>query len=534
MGGRSGRVSRRRDSSPAQFGPELIIGLVGALGTDLDHLTATLEEGLGEFRYETHALHLSDYLREFPDWRDVPRRPYDVRIEALQDAGNELRARTGIDAAMAGLALAEIQDYRKSVTRAGRAPVPRTAYILRSLKHPAEAELLRSVYGAAFVLIAAYAPIEERRKSVTREIARSRHGMPLDEAARRADVLIGRDDHEPDRSDGQLVRDTFPRADAFVAVHRPDEAAKQVARVLDLLFGHPFQTPTRDEFAMFQAHAAALRSADLGRQVGAAIVGPRGEVVSLGTNEVPKACGGQYWASDEQDRRDFQLGRSESSRIRRTMFAELLLRLRGEGWLDADLGSRLVRDLDGEVDKLLPIMRGTALMGIGEFGRTVHAEMAALLDAARRGVPVDGCTVFSTTFPCHNCTKHLVAAGIRRVVYVEPYPKSRAAELHDDSIVVDPGDRVGEKVRFEPFVGVAPRRYIDFFTMPERQEEDGSVRRFTKRAATPRVPLTSSYVEAEEVEVRGLYEELERAELRPAEAEPRRERSSKGVKRARA
>ncbi|MDN3612645.1 hypothetical protein QWZ16_23945 [Vibrio ostreicida] len=26
-------------------------------------------------------------------------------------------------------------------------------------------------------------------------------------------------------------------------------------------------------------------------------------------------------------------------------------------------------------------------------------------------------------FPCHNCAKHIVASGIKRVVYVEPYPK---------------------------------------------------------------------------------------------------------------
>jgi len=308
---------------------------------------------------------------------------------------------------------------------------------------------------------------------------------------------------------------TFPRADVFISVHRPDQASAQVTRLLDLLFGHPFRTPTRDEFAMFHARASALRSADLGRQVGAAIVRPEGEVIAVGTNEVPKAGGGQYWAEDDLDRRDFQLGTNESLRIRRSMLAELLVRLKDDGWLDAVIATDVDENVDLQVTRLLPRMKGTTMMSVGEFGRTVHAEMAALLDAARRGVAVDGCTLFSTTFPCHNCTKHIAAAGIRRVVYIEPYPKSRAADLHDDAIVVDPGGSAGDKVSFEPFVGVAPRRYTDVFAMPVRENADGSVRRFVKVEAIPRVSMTSAYVEAEEVAILELYERLAEADLSP-------------------
>ena len=69
-------------------------------------------------------------------------------------------------------------------------------------------------------------------------------------------------------------------------------------------------------------------------------------------------------------------------------------------------------------------------MDLIEFSRTVHAEMAAIVDAARRGVSVQDCNLYTTTFPCHECAKHIVAAGIRRVVYIEPYPKSQALSLH--------------------------------------------------------------------------------------------------------
>src|SRR3954464_15400320 len=93
----------------------------------------------------------------------------------------------------------------------------------------------------------------------------------------------------------------------------------------------------------------------------------------------------------------------------------------------------------------------------------VHAEMEAIASCARVGVSPRNGVMYTTTFPCHNCAKHIVAAGIRAVQYVEPYPKSRALELHNDSIAVEnpqPG-----KVLFNPFVGISARRYVDLFSM---------------------------------------------------------------------
>ena len=68
-----------------------------------------------------------------------------------------------------------------------------------------------------------------------------------------------------------------------------------------------------------------------------------------------------------------------------------------------------------------------------EFKCIIHAEMSAISDAARKGVAIQGATLYSTTFPCHLCAKHIVASGIKRVVYLEPYPKSYANALHGES-----------------------------------------------------------------------------------------------------
>jgi hypothetical protein len=93
--------------------------------------------------------------------------------------------------------------------------------------------------------------------------------------------------------------------------------------------------------------------------------------------------------------------------------------------------------------------------------------MEALLSCARNNQSTIGATLYCTTFPCHNCAKHIVAAGIERVVYVEPYPKSKALEFHDDSIVIsgESGEDRKGLVRFEGFVGIGPRRFFDLFSM---------------------------------------------------------------------
>jgi cytidine deaminase len=137
-----------------------------------------------------------------------------------------------------------------------------------------------------------------------------------------------------------------------------------------------------------------------------------------------------------------------------------------------------------------PIMKGAQFLSTIDYVRAVHAEMAALTDAARHGISTDRCTLYTTTFPCHDCAKHLVAAGIARVVYIEPYRKSLVQELYPDSVVVDPVDSCAGKVRFEPFVGVAPRRYSDLFGLSgiKRKSKDGDVLQWKGAETLPRLP----------------------------------------------
>ena len=60
--------------------------------------------------------------------------------------------------------------------------------------------------------------------------------------------------------------------------------------------------------------------------------------------------------------------------------------------------------------------------------RTIHAEVNALLQCAKYGSPVDGASMYVTRFPCLNCTKAIIQAGIRKVYYAKDYRNDPFAE----------------------------------------------------------------------------------------------------------
>lgn len=51
----------------------------------------------------------------------------------------------------------------------------------------------------------------------------------------------------------------------------------------------------------------------------------------------------------------------------------------------------------------------------------IHAEMNALLYAAKNGISVDGATLYSTLQPCWQCSKNMIQAGVKSVIYAEKY-----------------------------------------------------------------------------------------------------------------
>ena len=298
---------------------------------------------------------------------------------------------------------------------------------------------------------------------------------------------------------------------------------ESLSRFIELLFGNTFHTPAKDEQGMFCANGAAFRSASLARQVGAALCRGDGTVIGLGVNEVPKFGGGLYWDDDSFDGRDFRSGYDTSDRMRENLLADILDRLQRNQWLAESKKTTHVTEMVKEVlrDGEQPIMKGAQFTSTIDFVRAVHAEMTVITDAARHGVPTKDCVLYTTTFPCHDCAKHIVAAGIKRVVYLEPYAKSLVGELYSDSIVVDGEGQCGDKVPFEPFVGIAPTRYSDLFALAgrRRKNKDGTVKAWRRSGSLPNIPEYSvARMAAEQKEFKDFKNEMVKKGLVPEES----------------
>lgn len=68
-----------------------------------------------------------------------------------------------------------------------------------------------------------------------------------------------------------------------------------------------------------------------------------------------------------------------------------------------------------------------------EICRAVHAEQNALVQAAKHGVEIDGAILYTTVQPCVLCTKMIINAGIRRVIYAKPYPDTLAQQIAEEA-----------------------------------------------------------------------------------------------------
>lgn len=227
---------------------------------------------------------------------------------------------------------------------------------------------------------------------------------------------------------------------------------------------------------MHAAWVASLRSACLSRQVGASIMDAHGEILAVGRNDPPAFDGGLYGDGDDDDtERDFRCYRwsgeidtrphCRNDITKQMIYGQVLDALRGRSLLAPGCTSKHIEDA----------LASTRIRDLIEFSRAVHAEMDALLSLTRRSGPSPvGGTLYCTTHPCHSCARHIVAAGIHEVVYIEPYDKSMAVELHSDALCDDPSQP--HKVVCRLFAGVAPRRFARLFEKRSDLKVDGYYR----------------------------------------------------------
>ncbi len=443
--------------------PTINIALIAPLGVDLELVQTSLEAGLKKVGYTTTVVKFTKTLHDLASKFDLNFGSTSERYEKSIKAGNEICRRTKRRDILA----------LGAVTQAFNLPKPAKSAscvrIFRQVKRVEEIGLLRQVYKDRIVFIGCYLTKKERVSNLVGQLLEKERDESPDILRARALNLIGVDENERNVKDGQRFLDCYPYSDFIADCTDKSTLSQSVQRFIESFFGHPYITPTIDEYGASMAHLVALRSSDLSRQVGAAIFSEDRGIIAVGCNEVPKSGGGTYWADSTPDKRDFQKGFDSNSKVRTDMLRDILTKLQEKHWLKSELQNttpeKLIGDALGDTGPLENAMVGDVI----EFGRMVHAEMNAITDAARFGRSVSGATLYCTTMPCHMCAKLIVASGISKVVYLEPYHKSLVSELFEDSIAVD--EPAEGRVKFEPFKGITPTAYQMAFQMRGKRKD---------------------------------------------------------------
>jgi len=503
--------------------PEIVIGLVGPIGVQLEDVQDSIFDELKALNYRYEFIKVTELMQRWDVGEEkISKASFYDYYKGLIRYADGFRKHCESHSALAALAIEEIRSMRSEYHKRKKLdfdrlsddkqheleakyrdqPVLGTAYIIRQFKLPQEIELLRRTYGRKFIQVSVFLDKFERKKSLVKSIKKfNSTRVTTSSAAQQSIQLMEIDSNEDNEEYGQRISNVFHLGDVFLQGNRKENIEKTTKRFFKALFGSNAISPSKMEYGMYAAAGAALRSIDLSRQVGAAIFSDEGEIKALGCNEVPRAFGGTYWEDhDGGPHRDFEEGLDANHTRKVEILHDFLTRLKkikSEGYPPS------AETVGKEVEDLLKNdqIQGSQLMDIIEFGRMVHAEMSAITDAARLGTSIKNTILYCTTFPCHMCAKHIVASGIRRVVFLEPYPKSYAEELHSDSITFTHSE-AKNKVYFEPFIGISPRRYRDIFEKKKRKGEDGKTRvwyeGFPESKSAPLIEdRSSSYIENE-------------------------------------
>jgi hypothetical protein len=152
-------MSKRNDQPEIDDFPELIIGLTGPIGVDLDLLARSIDAALRDVGYTSDTLKLtanierykitrSDLLADVSRWNgdDI----FNTYMRKMAEA-NALRKQYNDAAFLARIAVNTIQQRRSDATGDEKKPKPRHAHIVRQFKRPEEVELLRKVFGRRMV-----------------------------------------------------------------------------------------------------------------------------------------------------------------------------------------------------------------------------------------------------------------------------------------------------------------------------------------------------------------------------------------------
>lgn len=452
---------------------DIYLGLCGYVGCGMRTINEIAEEISEEWDYNVVHIRISALLENSLYFEQAAlSASKSIQINRhlkLQDIANKLRKYYNRNELLAEAAIAAIAAEKKKIDYTNE-DYKGTVFIIDQFKRPEEVELFRVIYQHNFYLL-----------GILRDLDYRIPNLIADESTRDDLHLIINIDNKSSEQHGQRTGETILDSDFFIKNNfsQKSELKKKIERFFGLIHGKNGLTPTFNEKGMYAAFSTSLQSACLSRQVGAALFDDEGNLLAVGKNDVPKAGGGLY-SSDDFDNDHRCVHKSGKcyndtnklkirERIKNVLSNEVSSVLgisAGQAVADINL-NRLLNSLDKIAEE---IYKDSKISSVMEYSRSIHAEMDVITSMARKqnGDTKDK-ILFTTTYPCHNCARHIVAAGIKKVVYIEPFDKSLALDLHNDAITKN---EESSKVIFCDFEGVSPRRYNKFFR-PTDERKDG-------------------------------------------------------------
>jgi cytidine deaminase len=294
--------------------------------------------------------------------------------------------------------------------------------VVDGIRNTGEIDRLRELFGFRFTLIALTASQEARwdriGSSAYLGVGRTREDYVADDAR----------DRNEETSWGQAVELCVDASDIILANSADVTLGSFKAKVFeyfDLITGKATRHARPDEIHMNLAYSSSHGSKCIKRQVGAVVVNPDGGVVGIGYNENPDTT----FPCVEEPKYGFSCYRDI---VRNDHFRQLDTK----GTLCPTCGTAF--GLIVGPPWVCPTCKASGMKTSLEsiffpdramtWCTAIHAEVRAILAA---GEKAKGATLFSTTFPCTQCSEFIAQAGILRVVFTESYPDIRSADRLD-------------------------------------------------------------------------------------------------------
>ncbi len=478
---------------------EIVIGLVSPLGCKKSHLKSQIKKSFELKGYVFVSIDVTELI--YNECSGECRKSLDVFIK--MELCNLLRKKyKGTVAALIVKKITEERLQRESEENEGGNE--KIIYWVDQIKNEAEYEILSHVYGLSYIQLSLFSNVIARDSSIQSKLKNDKRKKLLSADFDNAKIVdkyikdkklkvevkksLGdsinsifveyEDNIQPDcahnlidkdyidsnvahKKSGQQICKLFHKSHYFLNLDvKKAVLEKEINKFIMQYFGEYKDYPTQDEFGMAIAYHTSYRSNFPGdRHIGAAIIARDGEVISVGSIRAPNPSSNTKVAHQDSITDGYSQYKKDID--------DWLISIGRVDSIDVT-----DKNCPGEIKSFLQHSNNIKrfLKESIEFHPCTHAEMAALLDAAKLGVSIRNATMYTTTFPCHLCAKDIITAGISRVVYIEAYPKSKSKNLYPSIIDLNHQQKK-DVVPFDLFSGVSPSRYHYVYSLKNKGKE---------------------------------------------------------------